>query len=116
MYRSVLDGNMRWSFVQVLISIALGGQMPTSKFVVTKLPADQTQIRITSGAAVALFLAFIVAIFERRNLVYLGLTYIPITSAFLVIVDWITAAMLLGQAKALRASPLAVLAVRRGVS
>jgi signal transduction histidine kinase len=83
--------------------------MPTSKFVVTSIPADRAQIRITSGVAVALFLVFVVALFERGQLVYSGLSYVPITSAVLIIIDWITAAMLLAQARALRASRLAVL-------
>ena len=46
--------------------------MPGSKFLVTSIPADRTKIRITAGVALALFLIFIVALFERRQLVNLG--------------------------------------------
>jgi signal transduction histidine kinase len=60
--------------------------------------------------ALALFLIFIVAQFHRSRQYNLGLTYIPFTSAFLIMSDWIIAALLLAQARALRASPLAVLA------
>ena len=84
--------------------------MPTSRFVVYKLAATRAQIRLTSGVALALFLVFIVAIFERSHRVDLGLAYIPFTSALLIMADWITAALLLAQARALRESSLAVLA------
>ena len=87
--------------------------MPTSKFLVTSIPADRAQIRITSGMALALFLVFFVALFERKQLVYLGLAYIPMTSAILIMADWITAALLLAQARALRAWPLAGRSLRR---
>jgi signal transduction histidine kinase len=85
-------------------------KMLTSKFLVYTVPANQVQIRITSGVALALFLVFVVALFERRELVNFGLAYLPFTSAFLILGDWITAALLLAQAKALRTSPLAMLA------
>jgi signal transduction histidine kinase len=59
--------------------------------------------------ALALFLVFVIALFERRQLFNLGLTYIPFSSALLIMADWITAALLLAQSRALRAAPLAVL-------
>jgi signal transduction histidine kinase len=84
--------------------------MPTSTFLVYKEPASRAQIRITSGMALALFLVFIAALFVRTRLVNLGLAYIPFTSAFLILADWIIAALLLAQTKALRAPQLAALA------
>ena len=74
------------------------------------MPASKAQVRITSGVALALFLVFITTLFFRTQLFPAGNAFVPITSAILIMADWITATLLFAQAGVLRARPLRVLA------
>jgi signal transduction histidine kinase len=74
------------------------------------MPASRTQVRTTSGVAFALFLVFVATLFFRTELLPAGTAFVPITSAILIMADWITATLLFAQAWVLRARPLRVLA------
>ena len=64
---------------------------------------------ITSGVP-ALFVLFVATLFFRTQVLRTDQAFVPITSAMLVMADWITATLLFAQALVLRAQPLRALA------
>ncbi len=84
--------------------------MPASKLLVYRMLASRAQIRITSGVAIALFVLFVATLFLRMHVLRPGTPFVPITSAILIMADWITATLLVAQALVLRARPLHMLA------
>jgi signal transduction histidine kinase len=83
--------------------------MPTSKFLVTSITADQAQIRIISGVGLALFLGFVAALFYAPLPLPRSDIFMPVSSAILVMADTITATLLFAEAKVLRSRALGVL-------
>jgi signal transduction histidine kinase len=83
--------------------------MPTSTFLVYKEHANWVQIRIVSGVALVLLLAFGATLFYARLPLSRINVFLPVTSAILVTGNTITATMLFAEGHVLRSRPLLVL-------
>lgn len=84
--------------------------MSESKLLVYRCPASPAQIRITSGVALGLLLAYVATLFFRNHILPPSEFFVAITSPLLIMADWITATLLFAQARVLRARSLQVLA------
>ena len=83
--------------------------MPKSTLFVYREPPRQSQIRITSGVALALFLAFVATLFYMRLPLPKNDAFFPSINIFLITGDLITATLLWAQARVLRSRRLNVL-------
>jgi len=92
-------------------SIQSGNVVRASKLLFYRMPASGKQIRIASGVALALFLVFIGTQFFHSVQLRPLSAAILISSVILVMADWITAILLVAQARVLHARPLSTLAV-----
>ena len=84
--------------------------MLASKLLVYRMPASPAQVRIALGVALALFLIFVSSFITRTLQFPILQSFVPVTSAILIMADWITATLLFAQASVLGARPLRVLA------
>jgi signal transduction histidine kinase len=83
--------------------------MLTAKFLVFREHPSQAQLRITSGVALTLFLAFVVTLFFLRQPLPRIEAFLPVVNTTLVVGYLSTATLLFAQARALRFRPLYLL-------
>ncbi|HKD48171.1 MAG TPA: ATP-binding protein [Rhizomicrobium sp.] len=84
--------------------------MPALKLLVYRAPANQAQIRIAMGVALALFLVFVPALFLVKMPLPRVDAFFPIVEATMVMASAITATLLFAQGWVMAARPLRVLA------